>query len=112
LQETGASIVIPFSQNNEKIASERYIEKHSAAVIAKAGSVIMFDSMLLHKAGYNSSKIIRRSINNQFQIPLLKQFYDFPRALNGKFSEDIFLKQLLGYTSQVPLDDVQWRKNR
>ena len=68
--------------------------------------------MLFHKAGYNSSNIIRRAVNHQYQIPLLKQFYDFPKALNGKFSDDKFLAQLLGYTSQVPLDDVMWRENR
>lgn len=110
--ETGGTVVVPFSHKREVLASPKYIKKHAVTVTAKAGSVIVFDSMLFHKAGYNSSKVIRRSVNHQYQIPLLKQFYDFPKSLNGKFSDDPFLKQLLGYTSQTPLDDVEWRENR
>ena len=110
--ETGGTIVVPHTHNTEILQSDRYIEKHAVTAVAKAGSVIVFDSMLFHKAGYNSSNIIRRAVNHQYQIPLLKQFYDFPKALNGKFSDDIFLAQLLGYTSQVPLDDIEWRRNR
>jgi ectoine hydroxylase-related dioxygenase (phytanoyl-CoA dioxygenase family) len=97
--ETGGTIVAPY-------------KKHSVTLNVKAGSVVIFDSMLLHKAGYNSSSELRRSVNHQYQIPLLKQFYDFPKALNGKFSDDHFLAQLLGYSSIVPLDDVMWRNSR
>ncbi|MEA2050836.1 MAG: phytanoyl-CoA dioxygenase family protein [Campylobacterota bacterium] len=110
--ETGGTIVVPYTHKTEVLPSDRYIEKHAVTAIAKAGSVIVFDSMLFHKAGYNSSNIIRRAVNHQYQIPLLKQFYDFPKALNGRFSDDKYLAQLLGYTSQVPLDDVVWRKSR
>lgn len=111
-EETGGTIVVPYTHNTEILPSDRYIAKHSVTANAKAGSVIVFDSMLFHKAGYNSSNIIRRAINHQYQIPLLKQFYDFPKVLGGKYSDDKFLSQLLGYTSQVPLDDIEWRKNR
>lgn len=110
--ETGGTIVVPYTHKTEILPSDRYIKKHAVTAVAKAGSVIIFDSMLFHKAGYNSSNIIRRAVNHQYQIPLLKQFYDFPKALKGKFLNDKFLAQLLGYTSQVPLDDVVWRNGR
>lgn len=111
-EKMGGTMVVPYTHNMEILPSDRYIKNHAITANAKAGSVIVFDSMLFHKAGYNSSNIIRRAVNHQYQIPLLKQFYDFPKALNGKFSNDKFLAQLLGYTSQVPLDDVMWRENR
>ncbi|WP_226962168.1 phytanoyl-CoA dioxygenase family protein [Sulfurimonas marina] len=110
--ETGGTIVVPYTHKTEVLPSDKYIEKHAVTAVAKAGSVIVFDSMLFHKAGYNSSNNIRRAVNQQYQIPLLKQFYNFPKALNGKFSKDKFLAQLLGYTSQVPLDDIEWRNER
>lgn len=110
--ETGGTAVVPYTHKMEVLPSDRYIQKHSKTVVAPVGSVVIFDSMLFHKAGYNSSNIVRRSINQQYQIPLLKQFYDFPKALNGRFSDNPLLKQLLGYTSQTPEDDIQWRKNR
>lgn len=112
LVETGGTVVVPYTHKTETLPSDIYIKKHSVTAVAKAGSVIVFDSMLFHKAGYNSSNIIRRAVNHQYQIPLLKQFYDFPKALDGKFSDDEFLAQLLGYTSQVPLDDTKWRQGR
>lgn len=111
-ETTGGTVVVPFTHRTEVLPSDKYISKHAVTANAKAGSVIVFDSMLFHKAGYNSSNIIRRAVNHQYQIPLLKQFYDFPKALNGKFADDKFLSQLLGYTSQVPLDDIEWREKR
>lgn len=110
--ETGGTIVVPFTHKMEILPSDEFIEKHAVTVEARAGSVIIFDSMLLHKAGYNSSNIIRRAVNHQYQKPILKQFYDFPRALMGKFSDDKFLAQLLGYTSTTPLDDIEYRRRR
>jgi len=111
-QETGGTIVVPYTHRTEILPSDRYIQKHSVTATAKAGSVIVFDSMLFHKAGYNSSNAIRRAINHQYQIPLMKQFYDFPKALDGQYSDDPFLAQLLGYTSQTPFDDIEWREQR
>lgn len=103
---------MPYTHKMEILPSYRYIAKHAVINTAKDVSVIVFDSMLLHRAGYNSSNIIRRSVKHQYQIPLLKQFYVFPKALDGKFQDDPFLAQLLGYTSQVLFDDVQWRRYR
>lgn len=111
-EKTGGTVVVPYTHKTEVLPSDKYIYKHAVTATAKAGSVIVFDSMLFHKAGYNSSNIIRRAINNQYQTPIMKQFYDFPKALDGKFSEDKFLAQLLGYTSQTPIDDIEWRNNR
>jgi len=110
--ETGGTTVIPYTHKMDRLPSERYIEKHSLMVNAKAGSAIIFDSMLIHKAGYNSSQKIRMAVNHMYSTPIMKQFYDFPRALKGKFSGDKFLSQLLGYTSQTAFDDVAWRENR
>jgi len=110
--ETGGTTVLPYTHKKEVLPSSEYIQKHSLLAEAKAGSVIVFDSMLFHRAGYNSSDIIRRAVNHMYSIPIMKQFYDFPSALNGRFSESPFLSQLLGYTSQTPLDDVVWREKR
>ncbi|MBU0720405.1 phytanoyl-CoA dioxygenase family protein [bacterium] len=110
--KTGGTLVVPYTHKMEVLPSDEYIQKNSLTVHAKAGSVVIFDSMLFHKAGYNTSDIIRRAVNHIYSVPIMKQFYDFPKALEGKFSDNVFLGQLLGYTSQTPLDDKQWRENR
>lgn len=110
--ESGGTFVLPHSHRVESIPSAQYVEKYGKQVVAKAGSVILFDSMLFHKAGYNSASFIRRAINNVFVVPILKQQIDLPLALNGKYSEDEFLSKFLGYQSRIPSSDIEWRNNR
>lgn len=111
-EQTGGTLVLPFSHRLEKIPSNDYINKFSIVANAPAGSVIVFDSMLLHKAGYNKSENIRRGINNMYVKPILKQQVNIPKALNGKFSDDPDLRKLLGYDSVTPDNVDQWRENR
>ncbi len=110
--QSGGTVLLPHSHKSQNFPSDEYLAKNSITPDLKAGTVIIFDSMLFHKAGYNSSKNIRRAVNHIYTIPIMKQFYNFPKLLNSKFKDDSFLKQLLGYTSQTPLDDVEWRENR
>jgi ectoine hydroxylase-related dioxygenase (phytanoyl-CoA dioxygenase family) len=110
--ESGGTFVLPHSQRVESIPSVKYIEKHSIQITAKAGSVILFDSMLFHRAGYNSSCFTRRAINNVYVVPILKQQINLSSALNGKYSDDEFLSKFLGYQSNSPASDVEWRNNR
>ncbi len=111
-EKTGGTELVPFTHRMDSIPSEEYINKHKVMLHCPAGSVVIFDSMLLHKAGYNSSENIRRGVNHIFSVPIMKQQYDFPAMLKGKFSEDPFLNRLLGYDSQVPSSIVEWRQLR
>lgn len=111
-KETGATNLIPYTHKMETLPSDDYIKKHKATLNCPAGSVAIFDSMVLHQAGYNSSNIIRRGVNHIFSTPIMKQQYDFPAMLNGKFSDDQNLGRLLGYDSQVPASVKEWRQQR
>ena len=110
--ETGGTHVLPYSHKFERMPPLDHVEQHSAIAAAPAGSVIVFDCMLFHRAGHNTSAGIRRGVNHVYTIPLLKQQIDIPRALQGKFANDAGLAQLLGYTSQVPATILDWRRNR
>lgn len=112
LPETGGTFVLPHSHRMEIMPSKPYVEKHALQVSAPAGSVIVFDSMLHHKAGFNSSGRIRRGINHVFVAGILKQQIDFPAMLKGKFSDDPFLRTFLGYESQVPGSVNLWRERQ
>jgi ectoine hydroxylase-related dioxygenase (phytanoyl-CoA dioxygenase family) len=111
-KESGATFVLPHSHRVEAIPSTQFIENFSKQVIAKAGSVIIFDSMLFHKAGYNSANFTRRAINNVYVVPILKQQINLQTALNGKYSDNEFLSKFLGYHSNIPENDVDWRNKR
>jgi ectoine hydroxylase-related dioxygenase (phytanoyl-CoA dioxygenase family) len=110
--ESGGTFILPHSHKVESIPSTHYVEKFRKQVVAKAGSVILFDSMAFHKAGYNSSSFTRRAINNVYVVPILKQQIDLPFALNGKYSDDEFLSRFLGYQSHPASSDIDWRNNR
>jgi ectoine hydroxylase-related dioxygenase (phytanoyl-CoA dioxygenase family) len=111
--ETGGTIILPFSHKFNVAPSIEYMEKHSIQVNAKAGSVILFDSMLFHKAGYNQSKnYIRRGINNMYVRPIISQQLDIPSCLNGRYSNDPYLSMLLGYKSQLSISVNDYRNKK
>jgi ectoine hydroxylase-related dioxygenase (phytanoyl-CoA dioxygenase family) len=110
--ETGGTIVVPHTHNHEIIPSVEYLEKHNLIITAKAGSVVLFDAMLLHKAGYNSSNNFRRAINNVYTVPIIKQQLNIPLMLKDKYTDNQFLLRLLGFESQVQNSDREWRLQR
>lgn len=110
--ETGGTRVLPFSHRLAQLPSWDFFARHAVTAEAPAGSVIVFNSWLVHCAGQNTSGLDRRAINQLYTTPIIKQQYDFPRALNGKWADDPRLAYLLGYGSQVPLDDQDWRNRR
>jgi ectoine hydroxylase-related dioxygenase (phytanoyl-CoA dioxygenase family) len=110
--ENGCTQVVPFTHKCETIPSAEYINANKVHAVAKAGSVIVFDAMLFHKAGYNSSANTRRGINNVYITPILKQQIDMPKALNGRYADDDFLRRFLGYDAAVAESDVIWREKR
>jgi ectoine hydroxylase-related dioxygenase (phytanoyl-CoA dioxygenase family) len=111
-EDTGGTIVLPFSHKLETVPSSKYMESHKKQVNAPAGSVVVFDSMILHKAGFNRSPNIRRAVNHVYVKPLLKQQIDIPKFLGEKYIDDPALRRFLGYESQVPESVVAWRINR
>jgi ectoine hydroxylase-related dioxygenase (phytanoyl-CoA dioxygenase family) len=110
--ETGCTWVVPFSHRNEYIPSEEYILKHRQPLIAPPGSVVFFDSMLFHAAGYNSSAIIRRAINNVFTAGIIRQQIDLAAALGEKYKYDNDVNRLLGYDAQTPSSVQDFRNRR
>lgn len=111
-EETGGTLVVPHSHRQEAMPSEQFVHAHAVQVEAEPGSVLLFDAMVFHRAGSNRSSHVRRGVNHLYTVPILKQQYDFPRALGGEFAADAEVMQLLGFTSTVPVDALQWRNER
>lgn len=109
--ETGATWVLPFSHQQAVLPSLEYTEKHKIQVDAPAGSVVLFDSMLYHCAGYNKSGIIRRAINNVYVTPLIRQQIDIPAQLQGKYQDSEYA-ELLGYTTIIASSVDEYRQQR
>lgn len=111
-EKTGATCVVPYTHKSEKCPSEYYIRKNQKSIDAKAGSVIIFDSMMYHRAGKNTSGNVRRAVNNMYVLPFIKQQISLPVFLNGRYAENPFYKKLLGYDSEPDTDVVSFRLKR
>jgi ectoine hydroxylase-related dioxygenase (phytanoyl-CoA dioxygenase family) len=110
--ETGGTFVLTGSHKFDSFPSPAFAKKHEEQLSARAGSVIVFDSMMYHRTGENTSGETRRAISQIFTVPMLKQQIDLPNVLKGKYSDDPFLAKLLGYESETAKNVTQWRRDR
>ena len=60
------------------------------------GSVIVFNSMVFHRAGINRSGRIRRAVNHVIGAPILAQQVDMPAMLGREAPSDPWLAGYLG----------------
>ena len=111
-EETGGTVLLPGSHKHEEFPSRDYTLKHQSQVSIKAGSAMVFDPMMYHRAGFNKSNTIRRGISHIFTLPSYKQQISFPRILKGKYSDNPFLRKLLGYDCETADNLLDWRKQR
>jgi hypothetical protein len=109
---TGGTVVLPGSHMFGPFPSARLVRRHEMVVEAKAGSVIMMDAMLYHRAGANVSPRVRRGLNHLIGRPLLAQQIDIPRLLEGRHSDDPFLDGYLGYRWNPAVSVAEWRTRR
>jgi ectoine hydroxylase-related dioxygenase (phytanoyl-CoA dioxygenase family) len=108
--ETGGTFVLPASHKDETFPSPEYIAKHETQISAPAGSILLFDAMVYHRAGENRSAGLRRAVNHIYTLPLIKQQISFPKMLGDKFQNDPELRRFLGYETETA-DSVQhWRQ--
>ena len=107
-EKNGGTTFIPGSHLIESFPLD-YQEKCPKV---KAGSVILFNSMIYHKAGYNTSNNYRYGINHMYVLPFIKQQINLPLALNGKHSQNFPLNKILGYLSKEYNDVLDFRQTK
>lgn len=102
-KENGATLVIPGSQQKDHMPAADYMDKRARALECPAGSIIIFDSTLLHAGGRNTTQQARLGINHQFVRSYVKQQIDYVRALGIEQIEKLSPKaqQLLGHYTRV-----------
>lgn len=102
--ENGATYMLSGSHLIEDKPDESYFYEYADRVIAKRGSIVLFDSNLWHAAGKNYTDGDRRVLTISFTKPQFKQQFDYPRYLGYDFGESLSegLRQVLGYKSRIP----------
>ncbi|QUC64456.1 phytanoyl-CoA dioxygenase family protein [Nitrosopumilus sp. K4] len=107
--ETGATWVVPGTHKMENWPSNEFLEQNAIQASGSKGSVLVFDSMLIHRGGSNSSSGIRRAINHQYTKPFIKQQLDFPKYLGKKYDIESKIGQVLGYWTIPPKSVSEFR---
>ncbi len=107
----GATFFLPYSHRLEYFPSNEFVRENEFQIVAPKGSVIFFDSMLYHRAGFNSTPTTRIGINNMFVVPILKQQIDVPFNFK-EMSVSEEEARILGVTFQTPatVNDLRQRK--
>jgi ectoine hydroxylase-related dioxygenase (phytanoyl-CoA dioxygenase family) len=101
--ENGATLVVPGTHQQDPAPSAAYNRANAVPVTCPAGSLIVFDSTLVHAAGHNASNQDRLAINMQFTRSYIKQQIDYVRALGDDMvrAQPPRTQQLLGYYTRV-----------
>lgn len=105
-EESGGTWVVPFTHKSSEWPSERYLQENKIQVNMKAGSVLVFDSMLIHSGAPNKGTSRRHAVNQMYTRPFIKQLIDLPEYVNEKIEKESKLAQILGFWS-VPPKSVQ-----
>jgi ectoine hydroxylase-related dioxygenase (phytanoyl-CoA dioxygenase family) len=105
--ENGTTLLLPGGHRlPDKPDNDTFTAKE-IRICMPAGSIIMWDSRLWHRAGVNRTDKPRRIVTPIFTRPFFKQGFDYPRAIGDKeMSEN--LRQVLGYNARVPATLEEW----
>jgi len=108
-QENGGTWVLPGSHKYTELPSDQFIKQNEIQINAKSGSVLIFDSMLWHKGGWNKTKKERAGINQQYTKPFIKQQLDYPVILKDKVEKESKIAQTLGIWTIPPKSVDEYR---
>ncbi len=109
---TGGTNVLPSSHLFENMPSDEFIDNHTKQIEANAGSAIIFNSMLFHKAGNNTSINIRRGVNHMFTKPFIKQQLNISSSFSVDKLENPILNMLIGNDFVIENNVFDFRKKR
>jgi len=102
-EDNGCTWVVPGTHQQAMQPDGPFCERNAVPAICAEGSMIVFDSTLLHASGENTSGRERLAINHQFTRSFIKQQIDYVRALGESVvaAQAPRTQQLLGYYTRV-----------
>jgi ectoine hydroxylase-related dioxygenase (phytanoyl-CoA dioxygenase family) len=110
--DTGATLVLPGSHRVESFPSAAVMRQLEVPVAAPAGSFIVFDAMLFHRAGHNVSGAPRRAVNHVYGVPVLAQQVAIAPLVPEACAADPALARLLGQDVSPAASVAAWRERR
>jgi ectoine hydroxylase-related dioxygenase (phytanoyl-CoA dioxygenase family) len=103
-KDNGGTLLVPGTHQKPDRPGDEYLRANAIPVECEAGSMFIFDSMLYHAAGENTSGRERLGINHEFIRSYMKQQIDYVRALGDEVvsAQKPRTQQFLGWYTRVP----------
>ena len=111
-QSTGGTYFLPYTHKIDEFPSNEYVSENQVCLNVSSGSAIIFDSMLFHRSGYNSSEKNRAAKNNVYTIPIFKQSVSLPKSLKNINDLDEKTMKILGFNLETDDSVLDWRNRR
>lgn len=103
-KENGATYLLPGSQHAAEKPDEDYFYKNAIRVEGKAGDAVIFDSLVWHAGGTNTTQASRRGITKVYVRSYMRTQFDMTRATKpdvvAKLSERS--RRLLAFNVRMP----------
>jgi hypothetical protein len=101
--ENGATLLAPRSHLAAELPSDEAFARDACSITGKAGDIVLFDSLVVHRAGLNRSQAARRALTLCLGRPFMKPQMDWPRFLSPQAAARLTARgrQLLGYHARV-----------
>lgn len=105
-KDNGATWLMQGGHRIDRRPDADHFDLCSVQMIAPAGSVIVFNSNLWHRAGKNKTNQPRRSLTPIFSRPFVKPGFNHAQFVSSAGQE--WCKQILGYYSRIPTTLNEW----
>jgi len=107
-ENNGSTLYVPKSHLVRNIKPKRYKNYNSKQIIGKAGTIVIIDTGLWHKASNKVSKENRWSLFSYYGPWFMKPYYNFLEMLGEKFKNkiDYKLQKLFHYHSTPPKSEL------
>lgn len=102
--ENGGTEVLPGSHHSEVVPNSELFEANRVQVHCGAGSLVVFQARLFHRAGANRTLQWRRSLTMNVCRPFMKQRMDWVRLIPKDFSDVLNdqARRLIGFDTRIP----------
>ena len=110
--ENGGTVILQGTHKIEQFPSAAIVSELERSIEAPAGSFLVFDSMVFHRAGHNRSTRPRRAVNHVYGLPFIAQQISLPDVLGGRHAHDPALARLFGYETRPAASLEAWWESR
>ncbi|WP_445005243.1 phytanoyl-CoA dioxygenase family protein [Halomonas mongoliensis] len=109
-EDNGATHVLPGSHRHEAKPDDETFDRESEQLLGRAGTVVLFNSYVWHRAGRNTTSENRVALTLSFGRPFLKPQLDYARMLGEEYGQGLqpLTRQVLGYNCRVPTSHAEW----